>query len=87
MSLIILLYFDWTGSRKDLGEWADKIKKSCEEEDIEYMGVYGPMNVKWNYAAMFKCDSVDKFRVMARKVPRPSHMPHYVNEILFQTNM
>jgi hypothetical protein len=87
MPLIIILYFDWTGSRKDLGEWVDKIKKSCEEEDIEYMGVYGPMNVKWNYAAMFKCDSVDKFRVMARKVPRPSYMPHYINEILFQINI
>ena len=51
--MIILLYFDWKGTNKELKDWGNRIKKACEEDDIKYMGVYSPMNVKWHYAAMF----------------------------------
>ncbi len=85
--MIILLYFDWKGTHKELKEWADRIKKACEEDDIKYIGVYGPMNVKWHYAAMFESDSFDRFRSMAQNVPRPMNMTHYMNEVLFNTDI
>ena len=85
--MIILLYFDWKGTHKELKEWADRIKRACEENDIKYNGVYGPMNVKWHYAAMFESDSFDRFRNMARKVPRPMNMTHYMNEVLFNIDL
>ncbi|HUS79217.1 MAG TPA: hypothetical protein VM050_11235 [Patescibacteria group bacterium] len=83
----ILLYFDWSATRKELKEWEDKIKVACDETKVTYMGLHGSMNEKWNYVGMFETDSFDEFQVMARKVPRPKYMTHHITEILMQINL
>ena len=83
----ILLYFDWMGSRKEVKDWVAKIIKACEETGIEYLGLYGTMNQKWHYAAMFDANNYDEFLRMARKVPRPKNMTHYITELLIKTNV
>ena len=80
--MIILLYFDWNGSRRELKEWKDKLTESCENTGIKYMGLYGSMNEKWNYVCMFETESYDKFLEMCRNVGRPPRMPHHISEIL-----
>jgi hypothetical protein len=82
--LKILLYFDWTGSRKDVKAWDEKVSNACEETGVTYMGLYGSQNEKWNFTALFDTESYDKFIEMARKVPRPSYMSHYITEILMK---
>jgi hypothetical protein len=37
----ILLYFDWTGTIKELKEHNKKMQKSCIETGVEHEGLYG----------------------------------------------
>jgi len=84
----VLLYFDWmNGTRKELKAWENKIKVSTEETDVEYMGLYGSMNKKWKYCAMFSAESYDHFLKMTWKVPRPKYMTHYITELLLPSRI
>jgi hypothetical protein len=86
-TLKVLVYFDWAGSRKELKEWLECIVKACDETEVEYEGLYGPLNEKWNYVGMFETESYDEFRRMTRKVSRRSHMTHTVSNILVKINL
>ena len=81
--LIILIYFDWMGNRTELKEYNEKIKQACGKFGVHYLGIYGPMNLKWNYVNIFETDSFDRFLQMGRQVPRHPKMPHHIAEILF----
>ena len=74
----ILLYFDWAGTRKELNNQDKKMKKSCNETGVKHEGLFGSMNAKWNYVWIFDAKGYDHFLEMARKVPRPVHMTHYI---------
>lgn len=80
--MIILIYFDWTGSRKELKDWNERIIESCKNIGVKYMGLYGPHNKKWNYVSIFESESYDKFLEMGKKVIRSTSMPHHISEIL-----
>ena len=81
-TLKILLYFDWVGTRKELKDHDQKMRKSCIETGVDHEGLYGTMNKKWNYVWVFEANSFDHFLEMSRKVPRPQHMTHYITELL-----
>ncbi len=83
----ILLYFDWSGSRKEVAEHYVKMQEACNETGVQYLGTYGAMNQKWNYVYIFEARSYDHFREMASKVPRPPQMTHYITDILLPINI
>ena len=83
----ILLYFDWTGSRKELKEHDKRTQKSCEETGVQYLGIHGNMNQKWNYCWLFDARSFDHFMEMTAKVPRPPQMTHYITEVLIPVTL
>jgi len=78
----ILLYFDWTGTRKELKDHDKKMQKSCLDTGVEHQGLYGSMNEKWNFVWIFEANSFDHFMEMSWKVPRPPLMSHYITELL-----
>lgn len=80
--MMILLYFDWIGSSKELKDWETKIRGSCEKTGVEYVGLYGSMNEKWNFVSIFKTDSYDRFLEMGTNVVRHPKMPHHIAEVL-----
>jgi hypothetical protein len=80
--VIILLYFDWTGSWTELKELNEKIRQSSEKSGVKCLGLYGPMNVKWNFVWIFESKSYEEFLEMARHTYRHPRMPHHVAEIL-----
>lgn len=82
--MLILLYFDWCGSRKELKEWVSRITEACKETDVEFTGLYGSMNKKWNHVGVFETDSYDEFLRMGKLVKRPSCMSHYITELLLK---
>lgn len=85
--MIILLYFDWIGGLSDLKDLNEKIKKSCEDEKVKYMGLYGPLNLKWNYVWVLEAESYEDFIKMARNIHRHPKMPHHIAEILIPQNI
>jgi len=80
--LIVLLYFDWVGSVTELKELNEKIKTVCDQGGVRYLGLYGPMNQKWNYVWMFDARTYEEFGNAARQVHRHVKMPHHIAEIL-----
>jgi hypothetical protein len=83
----ILLYFDWVGSRKELREQDKRMQKAAKEVGVEYMGIHGSMNQKWNYCWLFDARSFDHFSEMTAKVPRPPQMTHYITELLIPVKL
>jgi hypothetical protein len=83
----ILLYFDWSGTRKELKEHDTKLQQSCKETGVEYNGFFGSMNQKWNFVWLFDAKSFDHFMEMTRKVPRPPQMTHYITELLIPVKL
>ena len=84
----VLLYFDWSGgTRKGVKDWVNNITRAAEETGIEYLGLYGSMNKKWKYCAIFDTTSYDDFLTMAWKVPRPKYMTHYITELLIASTI
>ncbi len=63
------------------------MRGAAEEVGTEYMGLYGSMNEKWNYVWLFEAKSFDHFMEMARKVPRPPQMTHYITELLIPVRL
>jgi len=84
--LIILLYFDWTGTTRELKSWEEKIKSSCQKTDVDYTGLYGSFNEKWNFVCIFKAETFENFLEMGRHVVRHPNMPHHITEILMPQN-
>ena len=85
--MIILLYFDWVGSHKELKVWETNIKEACEKTNVEYQGLYGSMNEKWNYVSIFEAEDYGHFLAMGKHVDRPLLMPHNIVEVLLPQNL
>ena len=84
--MIILLYFDWTGTTKELKSWEEKIQTSCNKTGVEYNGLYGSFNEKWNFVSMFETETFENFLEMGRHVVRHPQMTHHITEILMPQN-
>ncbi len=80
--MIILVFFDWGASGKELMRWNNTFKKACEEHGMTYKGLYGPMGQKFNFTWIIESDSVDKFIATTKSVSRPPAMTHYITEVL-----
>ena len=85
--MIILLYFDWVGSHKELMEWEANIKEVCEKTKVEYQGLFGPMNDKWNYVSIFETEAYENFLNMGKNVVRSLNMPHNIVEVLLPQDL
>ena len=85
--MIILLYFDWVGSTKELKDWEDRIKEACENTGVEYKGLYGPINEKWNFVSILETETYDNFLAMGKKVVRHQKMPHNIAQVLLPQNL
>ena len=85
--MMILLYFDWVGNSKELKEWESQIIEACEKTNIEYIGLYGSMNLKWNYVSVFEAEAYESFLTMGKNVVRPQKMPHNIVEVLLPQNL
>ena len=84
--MIVLLYFDWTGTTRELKSWEDKIKESCQKTGVEYKGLYGSFSEKWNFVSIFKAETFDNFLEMGKYVVRHPRMPHHIAEVLMPQN-
>ena len=84
--MIILLYFDWTGTTRELKAWTEKINESCQKTGVEHKGLYGSFSEKWNFVCIFKAETFENFLEMGKYVVRHPRMPHHIAEILMPQN-
>ena len=59
--MLLVEYFDWMGTEKELKEIDDEIKKiASSKKDIKYLGRYSPHQKKFQWCWVFESDSYDK---------------------------
>ena len=80
--MIILVFFDWSATNKELKRWNKMFKEACEKHGMTYKGLYGPMGQKFNFTWIIESDSIDKFIETTQSVSRPPAMTHYITEVL-----
>lgn len=62
MDFIVQVLFQWEGITEGLKEDYDIAKKACNEVDgVNFMGLYGPVNERWNWAYIYEAESREKF--------------------------
>ena len=68
MDYIIQVCFQWKGITEGLKEHYELVKKVCaEKEGVKFMGLYGPLNERWNWVYMYKAESWEKYWEADRK--------------------
>ncbi|MDP6458188.1 MAG: hypothetical protein QGF78_02510 [Candidatus Bathyarchaeota archaeon] len=80
--MIILVFFDWNSSGKELRRWNNQFKEACRKHGMIFKGLYGPMGQKFNFTWIIESESVDKFIETTKSVIRPPAMTHYITEVL-----
>ena len=85
--MIILVYFDWTATSKELKKWNQKFSEACEKHGMKFNGLFGPMGQKYNYVWVIETDSIDKYINAAKKINRPKAMTHFQTEIFIPKNL
>ncbi len=59
--MIVLFYFDWFGSQKELSQMEKSMTGAFKGSGIKYMGTFAPDNRKFHYVAMYETKSYDRF--------------------------
>lgn len=77
-SLIVVYYFDWAGSRNGLVGWVEAVRAECERQGVGFMGLFGPSQVKFNWAFMCNCEGQEHYHRMLRELRMPAEVTHAV---------
>ena len=85
--MMILLYFDWMGTSKELKEWETQIREACEITGVDYRGLFASLNLKWNFVSIFETDTYNRFLSMGKNVVKHWRMPHNIAEVLVPTEL
>jgi len=90
MDYVIGIYFQWKRTSKetmseDFKEHYDLVKKTCEEEDgVELMGLYMPMNKSWNWVYVFKVESIARLQEVTAIIDkRYGGIPKQITNIIW----
>ena len=59
--MIVLFYFDWFGSQKELGQMEKSMIGAFKGSGVKYKGTYAPDSRKFHFVAMYETKSYDKF--------------------------
>ncbi len=59
--MIVINYFDWSGTRDGLMGWVEAVRAECERQGVRLRGLYGPSQVKFNWCFIHEADSQDQY--------------------------
>ena len=86
--MLVLYYFDWSGSPEALQEYKKSFQEVCRETDgIEFNGSYMSHQQRWSNVWIFKTTGYDRFVEAIYKIPSDISMneAHGITEILSET--
>ena len=66
---LVIFYFDWAGTEKDLEVFLANWKKGAEQtEGVEYKAHWIPHTSKWHHAVFYEAESYTKVRDSWRSI-------------------
>ena len=70
--MIVLFYFDWFGSSKELSEMEKMMASALGKEGgVKYMGTYAPDSRKFHFVSLFETESYDKLMAVLMDPKNP----------------
>jgi len=76
--MIVINYFDWSGTRDDLIKWVESVRSECEQANINFLGLYGPSQVKFNWSIIHEVRSQEEYSKTWRNLKMPAEVTHQV---------
>ena len=76
--MIVINYFDWSGTRDGLIKWVESVRSECESNDIKFMGLYGPSQVKFNWSLIHEVKSQEHYNKTWQNLAMPVEVTHQV---------
>lgn len=76
--LIVIYYFDWAGTRDSLISWVEEVRAEAERQSIEFLGLFGPGQIKFNWAFIYKVQDQEHFQRARRNIKMPAEVTHAV---------
>jgi hypothetical protein len=76
--MIVINYFDWSGTRDGLTRWMEQVQTECEKHNVELMGLFGPSQVKFNWCFIHRVDSQEQYHRTWRDLAMPAEVTHQV---------
>jgi len=65
----VINYFDWSGTRDALTRWVEAVRSECEKNNVGFMGLYGPSQVRFNWCFIHEVDTQERYH----RTERPHH--------------
>lgn len=81
--MIVINYFDWSGTRDGLMRWVEAVRSECEKQKIKFMGLYGPSQVKFNWAMIHEAETQERYQRTWRNLTIPTEVTHQVIHYLW----
>jgi hypothetical protein len=78
VKLIVINYFDWSGTRDALTRWVEAVRSECEKNNVGFMGLYGPSQVKFNLCFIHEVDTQERYHRMWSGLTMPAEVTHQV---------
>ena len=76
--MIVINYFDWSGTRDGLMKWVEAVRSECENSGIKFMGLYGPSQVKFNWSIIHEVTSQEQYHMTWQSLKMPVEVTHQV---------
>jgi hypothetical protein len=78
MDVIVIYYFDWAGTRDGLIRWVEAVRAEAEQQNADFLGLYGPSQVKFNWAFIYRVHDQEHFQRARRSLTMPAEVIHAV---------
>ena len=82
--MLVVMHYDWFGSKEKLDKWKTAWKKACKETDgISSCKHYTPHQARYHYSWVMEIDSYDRIMEAMGKMPERDRndLTHSILEI------
>jgi hypothetical protein len=76
--MIVINYFDWSGTREGLTRWVELLRSESEKHKVIFLGLYGPSQVKFNWAIIQEVNSQEHYHKTWSDLTMPMEVTHQV---------
>ena len=76
--MLVCYYFDWAGSREGLTSWVEAVRAEAEQQNIEFLGLFGPSQMKFNWSYIFRVENQEHYQRLWRNLTMPAEVTHAI---------
>ena len=76
--MIVINFFDWSGTRSSLTSYVEAVSGECEKHGIRMLGLFGPEQDRFNWAFIFEVTDPEQYHRLSRDTAIPIEVTHAI---------